>query len=124
HFGLSTHLFHGEPLSRRHLVAIAERGFDVIEVFATKTHFAYHEPRRVEETAGWLRDLHMRAPTMHAPICESFTHGEWGRAFSNASSDTAQRDEAVRETIAAMGAARVLGCETIVVHLGLPRGQK
>ena len=123
-FALSTHLFHGEPLSRRHLELMSERQFDVIEVFATKTHFAYHDPRRVKEVTGWLRDLRMRAATMHAPICESFTNGQWGRAFSNASSDATLRDEAIRETIAAIAAARTLNCETIVLHLGLPRGQQ
>jgi sugar phosphate isomerase/epimerase len=124
HFALSTHLFHGERLSRTHLELMAARGFTTIEVFATATHFAYRDAHAVDELAGWLAALHMRAASMHAPICASFTNGEWGRAFSNASSDPQKRDEAVGETTAALAAARRLGCETMVLHLGLPRGQK
>jgi sugar phosphate isomerase/epimerase len=123
-FALSTHLFHGERLSRAHLEAMAARGFDTIEVFATPTHVPYHDPGQIEALAGWLAALKMRAASMHAPICASFANGQWGRAFSNASSNAAARDEAIRETSAAIAAARQLGCETIVVHLGLPRGQK
>jgi sugar phosphate isomerase/epimerase len=123
-FALSTHLFHADRLSRRHLELIAAGGFRTIEVFATRTHFEYHDARHIDELAGWLADLRLGAKTMHAPICDSFVNGEWGRAFSNASADAARRDEAVRETTAALAAARALGCEAMVVHLGLPRGQK
>jgi sugar phosphate isomerase/epimerase len=123
-FGLSTHLFHGERLERRHLEAARAHGFDLIEVFATQTHFDYHDPARVDELARWLADLGMSAGSMHAPICAGFTNGVWGRAFSNASSQPAARDEAVRETIVAMEAARRLGAADVVLHLGLPHGQE
>jgi sugar phosphate isomerase/epimerase len=38
--------------------------------------------------------------------------------------NAATRLEAVNETIAAIDAAREIGCRTLVVHLGLPRGPK
>jgi sugar phosphate isomerase/epimerase len=122
-FGLSTHLFHGERLSRSHLEQVAGSGFDLIEVFATRTHFDYHDGREVEQLGRWLADLRIGAASLHAPICASFLGGEWGRAFSNASNDPGSRREAVDETASAMEAARTLGCQTVVLHLGLPRGQ-
>jgi sugar phosphate isomerase/epimerase len=122
-FGISTHLFHGERLERRHLEQISAAGFDLVEVFATRTHFDYHSPDAIAQLGTWLSALGMKAGSMHAPICDGFVGGIWGRAYSNASPDAAAREEAVRETDAAIVAARALGCETLVLHLGLPRGQ-
>ena len=48
-FGLSTHVFHGERLTRRHLEAIAQHGFDAVELFATQTHFDYHDSTHIDE---------------------------------------------------------------------------
>ena len=42
-FGVSTHLFHDQRLDRDHLVEIAAHGIDCIELFATRTHFDYHD---------------------------------------------------------------------------------
>lgn len=122
-FGLSTHLFHGERLERPHLERIAAAGFADVEVFATRSHVDYHDRGRVHEVRGWLRDLGLTAGSVHGPICESFVGGEWGRAFSLASSDAARRQEALDEMRAAIDAASVLGAGFLVVHLGLPAGQ-
>jgi sugar phosphate isomerase/epimerase len=123
-FGLSTHLFHGERLGRAHFETIAAHGFDLVELFATRTHFDYHDPAAIARVRQWLTETGVEAGTMHAPICDGFRHGVWGRAFSNASGQNAHRHEAVEETAAAIRAARDVGCHTIVLHLGLPRGQE
>ena len=123
-FGLSTHLFHNQRLDRSHLETIKAHGFDLIEVFATRTHFDYRDAGRIAELREWLRELGISAGSMHAPICDAFRGGQWGRAFSNASSHAAHREEAIAETKAALEAARELGCAFAVLHLGLPRGQK
>jgi len=123
-FGLSTHIFHGDRLTRAHLELAQAHGLNLIELFATRTHVDYHDPRHLDEIAGWLAELGMTAISMHAPITVGLTNGEWGRAYSNASPVAAQRLEAVDETLVAIAAARRLNCETLVLHLGLPRGQK
>jgi sugar phosphate isomerase/epimerase len=122
-FGFSTHLFHGARLERRHLEALAAHAFPLVEVFATRTHVDYHDARRVAEVRRWLDELALEAWSVHLPICEGFTGGVWGRAYSNASADAAVRDEAVRETTVALAAARDLGCRMAVLHIGLPEGQ-
>ena len=122
-FGLSTHLFHGERLGKKPLQAIAQHGFEFVEIFATQTHFDYHDRREIAELGRLLADLGLQAGSMHAPICAGYTHGDWGRAFSNATGSTALRREAVAETAAAFDAAAELGCDTMVLHLGLPRTQ-
>src|SRR5262245_43264223 len=116
-FGLSTHLFHGERLTRAHLERVAAQGFTLIEVFATRSHVDYHDARAIDELASWLKALRIEAGSMHAPICDRFTDGRWGRPFSNASTASADRQEAVEETRLAIEAARRLGCSTLVLHL-------
>ena len=123
HFGISTHLFHGERLERRHLEALVAADLTTVEFFATRTHLDYHDAGHVAEIAGHAHDLGLAPWSLHAPICDSFVGGQWGRAYSNASPAAAQRQEAIAETIAAIGAARDLGCTVVVLHLGIPRGQ-
>lgn len=122
-FGLSTHLFHGERLARRHVDLIARHDFPLVEIFATRTHVDYHDAARIAELRSWLDEAGLEAWSVHLPICEGFTGGVWGRAYSNASADAAVRDEAVRETVRAVAAGRDLGCRVAVLHLGLPIGQ-
>jgi sugar phosphate isomerase/epimerase len=122
-FGISTHLFHGEALARPHLERIKANGFDRVEVFATRTHVDYGDEGAVTTLRGWLDDIGMAAWSVHAPICDGFRGGVWGRAYSNASTDAKVRDEAVAEILLSVGAARRLGAATLVLHLGLPVGQ-
>ena len=122
-FGLSTHLFHNERLTRQHLEAVAAHDFDLIEIFATRTHVDYGSPPAVRELRGWLDDLGIAAGSMHAPIFDGFHDGVWGRPFSNATAVAAARQLAIDETRLAFDAARTLGCGTVVLHLGVPRDQ-
>lgn len=121
--GLSTHLWHGERLTRGHLDQIASSGFDMVEVFATRTHFDYTRPEHVRALASDIRAAGLTPWSLHAPICEGVFDGVWGRAYSNASPDPATREEAVEETRLSIAAAGALGCRVVVLHLGIPRGQ-
>ncbi len=122
-FAISTHLFHGERLTRAHFETLAAHGFDEVEVFATRSHFDYADPRAVDLVRAWLDELGLRAVSLHGPICASFSAGLWGPAFSNASGDATARRRAVEETRAALAAARALDARRLVLHLGLPQGQ-
>ncbi len=77
-FGVSTHLFHGDRLSREHLVEIAAHDFDVVEVFATQSHFDYHDAAAVELLAEWLEDTRLTLHSLHAPFTTSLVEGLWG----------------------------------------------
>ncbi len=48
---------------------------------------------------GWLDELRLRAWSVHAPICEGFRDGVWGRAVLERVDRCPCRDEAVAETI-------------------------
>jgi sugar phosphate isomerase/epimerase len=120
-FGISTHLYHDQKLGREHLAEIAGHGFDHVELFATRSHFDYHDAAAVAALAGWLADAGLKLHSVHAPITGRFGRGDtWDPSFSNAASDSARRVAAVRETEAALQIARRIPFEILVVHLGVP----
>ena len=119
-FGISTHLFHADRLRHDHLAAVARAGFDTVELYATRTHFDYHEPAAATELAGWLDDTRLTLNSVHAPICASLTNGAWGETFSNAVQDEPRRKKALDEAQAALAIASRLPYRYLVVHLGVP----
>lgn len=119
-FGVSTQLYHGQRLRREHLDEIAAHGFDTIEIIATRSHFDYHDPAVLDETARWLTETGLRVSSMHAPIAEAMSGGRWIAPLSNASPEEAVRARAVAEARAALDLARRVPVGVLVVHLGLP----
>lgn len=117
---MSTHVFHESRLTREHVVHIAAHGFDAVEVFATRTHFDYHDGQAVERLAEWLSDTRLTLHSMHAPICEGLKNGHCFGTFSNASRDDARRKAALAETRAALQVARDIPYRFLIVHLGVP----
>ena len=123
-FGISTHLFHDQRLTRDHLQQIAAHGFEAVEVFATRTHFDYHDPAAIAQLGEWLRDTGLALHGIHAPIVQSMNGGDkWGEPISNAVTDAGRRQAAVREADAALNIARAIPTDVFVVHLGTPTVQ-
>jgi sugar phosphate isomerase/epimerase len=122
-FGISTHLYHGQRLTRDHLVEIAAHGFETVEVFATRTHFDYHNPAAIADLQQWLAEARLELESVHAPINESFTAGRWGRILSVASPEEDERAAAVSETERTLHIARRIPVKVFVLHLGVPRPQ-
>lgn len=119
-FGVSTHLFHEQRLDREHLVEIAAHGFDCIELFATKSHFDYHDEAAARQLAEWLDDTRLTLNSLHAPICGCFTNGAPSDMFSNAVQDEARRRKALTEAQAALALTSMIPYRYLVVHLGVP----
>lgn len=119
-FGISTHLFHGERLARPHLVEVAAHGFDTIELFATRSHFDYHDESAIAALDEWLDDTRLRLHAIHAPITESYIDGIWGAPISTAWSLGEDRARAIAETRTALNVARRIETGFLVVHLGTP----
>jgi sugar phosphate isomerase/epimerase len=117
-FGISTHIYHHQRLTGRHLRELAEYGFDRLELFATRSHFDYHDAAAIDELAGWLREGGMSLHSIHAPIVERHVNGQWIGPLSLAAPDEASRTRAVRETAAALEVARRIPVGFVVVHLG------
>jgi sugar phosphate isomerase/epimerase len=119
-FGVSTHLFHQERLTRDHLVHIAAHGFETVEVFATRSHFDYGDAAAVAQLGEWLADTRLELHSVHAPICEAFRNGQWIGPFSNAATADERRQAAVREAFAVLALAERLPFRYLVTHLGVP----
>jgi sugar phosphate isomerase/epimerase len=119
-FGISTHLYHHQRLTSDHLRELAAHGFDRIELFATRSHFDYHDDKAIRELEGWLREHRMSIHSIHAPIVERHADGQWIGPLSLATRDETERARAVAETAAAIGVARHIPVGFLVVHLGHP----
>ena len=119
-FGVSTHLFHQSRLTREHLVHIAAHGFETVELFATRTHFDYHDDQAIERLGEWLADTRLELHAVHAPIVEGMANGRWVGSYSNASGDEKRRAAAIAETRAALEIARRIPYRFLVTHLGMP----
>lgn len=123
-FGISTHLFHEQRLSREHLAQIAAHGFETVEVFATRTHFDYHDAAAIAQLGVWLDETGLALHGIHAPITDRLDIGDkWGAVISNGVSDNAKRQAAVKEAAAALEIARRVPAHVFVVHLGTPTAQ-
>jgi len=123
-FGVSTHLYHGHRLGRDHLLAIGAHGFEAVEVFATRTHFDYHNPAAVADLQQWLAEARLELHSVHAPVNESLTGGRWGTPLTLASADADTRARALDEATQALQIARRIPFAVFVAHLGTPRSQQ
>jgi sugar phosphate isomerase/epimerase len=119
-FGISTHLFHDAPLDRAHLTAVADHGFTCVELFATRTHFAYHDEGAAARLGEWLKATGLTLHSVHAPITDSLVKGVWGTSYSNAAVDAKRRALAVQETELALRLSRIVPYRYLVVHVGVP----
>ncbi len=119
-FGLSSHLFHAEPLGPAHLDAVAAHGFTAIEVFATRSHVDYHGPRTGRDLAAWCAASGLRLHSVHAPITEFLRGTTWGPTFSTAAASAAQRARTIDECTRALELAAHAAYPYLVLHLGVP----
>ena len=122
-FGVSTHLYHEERLQKAHLLEIAANGFDAVEVFATRSHFDYHDAAAIRALKDWLAEARLDLHSIHAPITDVFANGRGQRNFSTALGDSDARKATLREMEAALRIATVIPFRFFVVHLGVPDAQ-
>lgn len=123
-FGVSTHLFHEQRLSREHLVHIAAHEFETVELFATRSHFDYRDRGMRTQLAEWLDDTRLQLHSVHAPIVEAMRQGEWVGALSTAVGDEPRRAAAIAEISAVLEMAGELPFKYLVVHVGTPKGHE
>ncbi len=58
-FGVSTHLYGTQRLSREHLLEIAAHGFEAVECSRTRTHVDYHNPAVIADLQQWLAEARL-----------------------------------------------------------------
>ena len=103
---------------------IAAHGFEAVEVFATRSHFDYHDAHAIAELADWLTDTRLALHSMHAPLFDGIKAGRWVGSYSNASGDEPRRAAAIAEAKATLQVARYIPYRYLVVHLGMPAAEQ
>ena len=119
-FGVSTHLYHEERLQKAHLLEIAANGVEAVEVFATRSHFDYHDGAAVRELQAWLGEAGLDLHSVHAPITDVFANGRSQRTFSTAARGNDARKATLNEISAALNIAKTIPFSFLVLHLGVP----
>jgi sugar phosphate isomerase/epimerase len=122
-FGVSTHLYHEERLQKAHLLEIAAHGFEAVEVFATRSHFDYHDPAAIQSLSAWLTESNLALHSVHAPITDVFANGKVQRTFSTATRNREERKATLDEIASALNVAKTVPFKFLVVHLGVPVAQ-
>jgi sugar phosphate isomerase/epimerase len=122
-FGVSTHLYHEERLQKAHLLEIAANGFEAVELFATRSHFDYHDPAAIRALKDWLAEARLDLHSIHAPITDVFANGRGQRNFSTALRDNDARKATLHEMEAALNIATTIPFGIFVLHLGVPLAQ-
>jgi len=67
-FGVSTHLYEKQRLSREHLLEIAAHGFEIVEVAAVRTHLDFANPAVVADLQQWLAEARLDLHGLHVPM--------------------------------------------------------
>jgi sugar phosphate isomerase/epimerase len=120
-FGISTHLYHDQKLDRSHLTQVAGYGFESIELFATRSHFDYHDAAAVSALGEWLATAGLGLHSVHAPITDRFGAGDkWVPTYSIAAGDGARRQATLDEVRAALAITKQIPFKVLVVHVGTP----
>jgi sugar phosphate isomerase/epimerase len=66
-FGVSTHLFRTQRLSRDHLLATAAHGFETIELLAAPGHLEASNPAVIADLQQWLAEAGLELNSIHVP---------------------------------------------------------
>ena len=92
-------------------------------MFATRTHFDYHNPAAVADLQQWLAEAGLRAAQHSRADRRQLHRRTLERPLSLASADPDARAHAVGEAEQALHIARRIPAPVLVAHLGVPRTQ-
>ena len=92
-------------------------------MFATRSHFDYHNPTAVADLQQWLAEAGLELHGIHAPVGARYDGGRWSEPLSIASTDPDRRARALAEAERALHIARRIPAKVLVVHVGLSRLQ-
>ena len=121
-FGVSTHLYHGQRLSRDHLLEIAAHGFETDRGVCDADAFRLHNPAAVADLQQWLAEAGSDASRRSRAGHDRRIRAADGLDHSSlASSDAGARAHAVAEAEHALHIARRIPVTVLVTHLGVPR---
>lgn len=108
--GISTFIFADRPLGSYELSQIKEAGFNLMEIWGSKSHLDFTDPSAVKTIKTALSSLGLKVASYHGPF---------GEEFNLSSPDEAVRRQAVKAVIKTLEALEELGGERLIIHAGL-----
>jgi sugar phosphate isomerase/epimerase len=118
--GVSTYPFAKERLHPGLLDQLVRGGAQAIEIHASRQHFDYaNRKQHVREIGDWFRGTAVELLSVHAPLYADYESGRAGAPPVNiASSDRAQRIEAMDEVKRAIEIAEQIPFRFLIQHIG------
>jgi sugar phosphate isomerase/epimerase len=118
---MSTYTYVKERLHPGLLDGLVLGGAQAIEIFAARQHLDYaNRKQHVREIAEWFRDSGVPLHSVHAPMFSDYENGRSGAPPVNvASTDRAQRIEAMDEIKRALEVAEQIPFRFLVQHIGV-----
>src|SRR5437763_6171526 len=118
---ISTYIYVKERLHTGLLDKLVSGGAQAIEIFGARQHLDYaNRKQHVREIADWFRTSGVPLHSVHSPLYADY---EWGRAgappINIASTDRAQRIEAMDEIKRALDIAEQIPFRFLVQHIGV-----
>ena len=107
-----------------HLREIAAHGFDAVEVFATRSHFDYHDEEAIRTLKDWLAEAHLELHSVHAPITDVFANGRASACFQRRLVTPTRGKPTLHEIGGGTEIAKTIPFKFLVVHLGVPVAQQ
>ena len=98
-------------------------GFDSIELFATRSHFDYHD-RAISSLGGWLNETGLDAAQRARADHRQNVGGIVGDDVFHGLARNRRRQTAIQEAEAALAIARRIPFDVFVVHLGTPESRQ
>jgi hypothetical protein len=124
-FGISTHLFHEQRLTREHLVHIAAHGFEAVErVRDERAHFDYHDAAAIAQLANGCPIRVSSSTRVHAPIFDAMKNGQWSARTRTRPVTKRDGRPALAETEAALRDRGAGPVRLLVLHLGMPTASR
>ena len=118
---MSTYVYVKERLHPGLLDGLVRGGAQAIEIFAARQHLDYaNRKQHVREIADWFRNGAAKLHSVHAPMFADYEMGRAGATPVNvASTDRAQRIEAMDEIKRALEIAEQIPFRFLVQHIGV-----
>ena len=119
---LSTYLFVSRKINTELLGQIAEAGFEVLEIFAARSHFDYTTRQEIQSLASALSQHRLSLASLHAPNSRDLSATrEGGAPLSICEVERVRRIEAMDELKRVIDVAEDLPYARLIVHMGGPR---
>jgi sugar phosphate isomerase/epimerase len=112
-FGVSTHLFRTQRLSRDHLLAIAAHGFETTEIVAASGHMDASNPAAIADLQQWLAEAGLELNSIHVPRSAE----DGARVKDSRSPDDKRSRSCDDEVEQALFIARRIPVKVFVMHL-------